>query len=144
MNIKASGVEPGQRQLNGLQTTGREYRSLSKPEFDIKRTNDVAIGMRDGTKLLSDLFQPDAEGRFPALLSVSPYPRQIQDFGVPLGLLEAGTSNFFVPRGYVQRIVNLRGTAAPKAHGYFRISRSATIFSIWWSGPRHSRGVTAV
>jgi uncharacterized protein len=62
MNIKPSGVEPGQRQLNGLQTTGREYRS-SKVEFDIKRTNDVAISMRDGTKLLVDLFQPGVEGR---------------------------------------------------------------------------------
>jgi uncharacterized protein len=110
MTIKASGIEPGQRQLNGLQTTGRDYRSLSKAEFEIKRTNDVAISMRDGTKLLSDLFQPDAQGRFPALLSVSCYPRQIQDFGVPLGLLEAGASDFFVPRGYVQLIVNLRGT----------------------------------
>jgi predicted acyl esterase len=46
--------------------------------------------MRNGAKLLADLFQPDAGGRFPALLSVSPYPRQIQDFGVPLGLIEAG------------------------------------------------------
>jgi hypothetical protein len=98
MSVKASGVEPGQRHLNGPQTTGRDYRSLSKVEFDIKRTNDVAISMRDGTKLLSDLFQPDVGGRFPALLSVSPYPRQIQDFGVPLGLLEAGASDFFVPR----------------------------------------------
>src|ERR1700758_4711045 len=99
MRVKASGVEPGQRHLNGPQTTGRDYRSLSKVEFNIKRTNDVAISMRDGTKLLSDLFQPDVAGQFPALLSVSPYPRQIQDFGVPLGLLEAGASDFFVPRG---------------------------------------------
>jgi putative CocE/NonD family hydrolase len=110
MSIKAAGLDPGQRHLNGLQTTGREYRHLSDVEFNIKRTNDVAISMRDGKKLLADLFQPDAEGKFPALLSVSPYPRQIQDFGIPLGLLEAGASDFFVPRGYVQLIVNLRGT----------------------------------
>jgi hypothetical protein len=84
MSIKASGVEPGQRRLNGPQTTGRDYRSLSKAEFNIKRTNDVAISMRDGMKLLSDLFQPDVDERFPAVLSVSPSPRQIQDFGVPL------------------------------------------------------------
>lgn len=110
MNVKSSGVEPGQRKLNGIQTTGREYRSLSQPEFEIKRTNDVAIAMRDGAKLLGDLFQPDASGRFPALLAVSPYPRQIQDFGIPLGMLEAGTSDFFVPRGYAHIIVNTRGT----------------------------------
>lgn len=110
MSINASGLEPGQRHLNGPQTAGRDYRLLSKAEFHVKRINDVAISMRDGTKLLADLFQPDAGGRFPALLSVSPYPRQIQDFGVPLGLLEAGASDFFVSRGYVHLIVNLRGT----------------------------------
>ena len=32
---KASGVEPGQRQLNGTQTTGRDYRDLSAPEYDM-------------------------------------------------------------------------------------------------------------
>ena len=30
MDIKASGIEPGQRRLNGPQTTGREYRNLSQ------------------------------------------------------------------------------------------------------------------
>jgi putative CocE/NonD family hydrolase len=124
MNIKASGAEPGQRQLNGPQTTGGEYHSLGKPEFDIKRSNDVAISRRDGTKLLSDLFQPDAEGRFPPPLSVSPYPRQIQDFGVPFGLLEAGTSDFLfceaMFRGYVQLIVNLRGTGGSEGAWTFQ------------------------
>src|SRR5271168_3336635 len=110
MSIKASGIEPGQRRLNGIQTTGRDYRSLSQPEFTIRRTNDVAVTMRDGIALLGDLFQPDAEGRFPALIAVSPYPRQIQDFSIPLGMLEAGASDFFVPRGYVHFIANNRGT----------------------------------
>ena len=27
-----------------------------------------------------------------------PYPRQIQDLGAPLGFIEAGASDFFVPR----------------------------------------------
>lgn len=111
MNSQVSGIEPGQRHLNGPQTTGRDYRSLSAVEFDIHRTNDVPIALRDGTKLQADLFQPDANGRFPALIAVSPYPRQIQDFGIPLGMVEAGASDFFVPRGYAQVIVNLRGTS---------------------------------
>lgn len=110
MAAKAAGTGPGQRQLNGPQTTGRDYRNLSEAEYAVERSNDVAIHMRDGTALLADLFRPAAEGRFPALLAVSPYPRQIQDFGLPLGLLEAGASDFFVPRGYAHLIVNLRGT----------------------------------
>lgn len=110
MDIKASGVEPGHRQPNGVQTTGRDYRALSEVEFGIRRTNDVEIVVRDGVTLLADLFQPDAEGRFPALLSFSCYPRQIQDVGAPIGFVEAGASDFFTPRGYAHLIANARGT----------------------------------
>ena len=34
--VRASGTAPGQRKLNGPQTTGREYRSLSEPEYCIR------------------------------------------------------------------------------------------------------------
>ena len=105
-----AGTEPGQRLLNGVQTTGRDYRNLSQPEFTTRRTNNVGIAVRDGTVLLADLFRPDAEGRFPVLLSFSAYPRQIQNVGAPLGFIEAGASDFFVPRGYVHVIANARGT----------------------------------
>ena len=107
---QVAGTEAGKRQLNGPQTTGREYRNLSQAEFGTRRTNNVGIAVRDGTLLLADLFQPDAEGRFPALLSFSAYPRQIQDVGAPLGFIEAGATDFFVPRGYVHVIANARGT----------------------------------
>jgi uncharacterized protein len=107
---KAAGLASGERRLNGVQTTGREYRNPSEPSFTIRRTNNVSITMRDGTVLLADLFQPEHAGAFPALISFSPYPRQIQDVGAPLGFIEAGASDFFVPRGYVQVIANARGT----------------------------------
>jgi putative CocE/NonD family hydrolase len=108
--VKSSGTGAGERQLNGPQTTGREFRNLSEPAYNIQRTNDVDIPMRDGIRLKADLFQPEAEKKFPALIAASPYPRQIQDFGLPMGLIEAGASDFFVPRGYAHLIVNLRGT----------------------------------
>jgi len=110
MSLAASGIMPGERRLNGVQTTGRDYTNLSEPSFAIRRTNNVAIAMRDHIALMADLFQPDAAGRFPALISFSPYPRQLQDVGAPLGFIEAGASDFFVPRGYVHLIVNARGT----------------------------------
>jgi hypothetical protein len=110
MAVKAAGLGRGQRRLNGVQTTGREYRNLSEASFSIRRTDNVGVTVRDGITLLADLFQPDAAGAFPALVSFSPYPRQIQDVGAPLGFIEAGASDFFVPRGYVQLIVNARGT----------------------------------
>lgn len=110
MSVKASGRAPGERQLNGPQTTGRDYANLSPPAYAVHRTDNVGIAVRDGTTLMADLFQPDAAERFPALISFSPYPRQIQDVGAPLGFIEAGCSDFFVPRGYVHLIVNARGT----------------------------------
>jgi hypothetical protein len=46
---KAAGVDPGQRQLNGPQTTGRGYRNLSGPEYGMRCDEDVhtKIGERE-------------------------------------------------------------------------------------------------
>ena len=110
VSSRVSGVEPGQRQLNGPQTTGREYRNLSEPQYDSVVDEDVSVPMRDGTKLLADVHRPHADGAFPVLVAASPYPRQIQDLGAPMGFIEAGASDFWVPRGYVHVIANVRGT----------------------------------
>lgn len=96
--------------LNGPQTTGREYRNLSEPRHRRRSENNVPATMRDGVTLLADVHRPDAHGRFPALLAASPYPRQMQDFGAPAGFIEAGVTDFWVPRGYAHVIANLRGT----------------------------------
>ena len=47
MNAKASGLEPGQRQLNGLQTTGREYRSLK--DFSGSRKSPAGLTLTDNS-----------------------------------------------------------------------------------------------
>ncbi len=96
--------------LNGPQTTGRDYRNLSRPQFTIRHDNNVRVPMRDGVSLLADVHRPQANGRYPALIAASPYPRQMQDFGAPAGFIEAGATDFWVSRGYVHVIANLRGT----------------------------------
>lgn len=96
--------------LNGPQTTGRAYRNLSEPQHPRRREDNVPVAMRDGVTLLADVHRPDAQGRFPALLAASPYPRQMQDFGAPAGFIEAGVTDFWVPRGYAHVIANIRGT----------------------------------
>ena len=110
MSGTIAGTEPGQRQLNGPQTSGREYRNLSEPRYEMTRDDDVAVPMRDGIVLLVDAHRPAAPGKFPVLIAASPYPRQIQSLGAPAGFIEAGASDYFVPRGYVHVIANLRGT----------------------------------
>jgi uncharacterized protein len=107
-----SGIERGQRRLNGPQTSGRDYRNLSEPQHNnTTRDDDVAAAMRDGVNLLVDVYRPAAPGRYPVLIAASPYPRQIQNLGAPMGFIEAGASDFFVPRGYVHVIANCRGTS---------------------------------
>jgi predicted acyl esterase len=105
-----AGFEKGERRLNGPQTTGRSYRNLSQPTHATTRDDDVRIPMRDGVELLADVHRPAEPGRYPVLVAASPYPRQIQDLGAPLGFIEAGAPDWFVPRGYVHLIVNCRGT----------------------------------
>ncbi len=105
-----AGFEKGQRRLNGPQTTGRDYRNLSQPTHAMTRDDDVRVPMRDGVELLADVHRPVEPGRYPVLIAASPYPRQIQDLGAPMGFIEAGASDWFVPRGYVHLIVNCRGT----------------------------------
>ena len=110
-SVQASGIEPGQRRLNGPQTTGREYRNLSQPSHAMAHDDDVTVPMRDGVMLLADVHRPAEPGRYPVLVAASPYPRQIQNLGAPAGFIEAGATDFFVPRGYVHVIGNCRGTS---------------------------------
>lgn len=100
----------GARRLNGPQTTGRELRNLSQPEFDINLSPDQDVVVRDGTVLRADVYTPATHAKVPALLAVSCYPRQIQNSGAPLGFVEAGASDFWVSRGYGHVIANTRGT----------------------------------
>jgi predicted acyl esterase len=56
------------------------------------------------------VHRPAEPGRYPVPVAASPYPRQIQNLGAPAGFIEAGASDFFVPRGYAHVIANCRGT----------------------------------
>jgi uncharacterized protein len=85
-NVPSSGIEPGQRRLNGPQTTGREYRNLSQPRYTMAHDDDVEVPMRDGVTLLADVHRPAEPGRYPVLVAASPYPRQIQNPGCAGGL----------------------------------------------------------
>ena len=91
-------------------------------------TRDCAIPTADGTKLNSYLYRPDADGKFPVILGVCAY--SLDDQIAPImpvgaggirGHMEAGDPNFYVSRGYVHVILNVRGTG--KSEGYLRFSR---------------------
>lgn len=96
--------------LNGPQDTGREYRNLSRPRFGVAHLVNRRVPMSDGVDLMADVHRPRPDGRYPALIAASPYPRQMQDLGAPAGFIEAGATDFWVTRGYVHVIANVRGT----------------------------------
>ena len=92
---------------------------LSKPKYSLKLEKDVKIPMRDGVLIATDIYRPDADGQFPALLSISPYGKGLQTLPVPdfpsdsrlgNGGIEAGNSEYFVSRGYIHVIADCRGT----------------------------------
>jgi len=85
----------------------------------MKIEENVRIAMRDGVRVYADIYHPDAKGKFPALLSVSAYGKDMQrlpcpprpsDYARGTGGHEAGMSDYFVARGYVHVIAEARGT----------------------------------
>ena len=92
---------------------------MSKPEHNIKTEKSIFVTTRDGVRLAVDVYRPDAPGKFPALLAMSPYGKDVQKLKSPIGPLnpvrgnggqEAGDTEFFVGRGYGHVIVDVRGS----------------------------------
>jgi len=89
----------------------------SERKYRLREERDFTIPASDGTKLNSYLYRPDAEGKFPVILGVCAY--SLDDQIAPImpvgtggirGHMEAGDPNFYVSRGYVHVIMNVRGT----------------------------------
>ena len=51
---------------------------ISQPKYAIKEEKNVYVAMRDGIHLAVDIYRPDAREKFPALLAISPYGKDIQ------------------------------------------------------------------
>jgi uncharacterized protein len=89
----------------------------SRRKYDIVVDRDVKIITSDGTEINADVFRPDSAEKFPAILAISAYelkpqtaPIKPEAFSLNNGYLEAGDPNFFVRRGYVHIVANVRGT----------------------------------
>ena len=86
-------------------------REQSQPRYRITSDLSLRVAMRDGVQLAVDVFRPLAPGdRFPVLIASSPYGRQLQRTDVAVAQNEAGITEFWVPRGFVHVIVDVRGS----------------------------------
>jgi len=90
----------------------------SQPTYGTTVDRDVFVPARDGVKLAVDIYRPDAPGKFPALLAMSPYGKDTQMFDTPPqpfgksifeASIECGDACFYAQRGYVYVIADLRG-----------------------------------
>lgn len=70
------------------------------------------VTMRDGVRIAVDIYKPKAQGRYPALLSMSPYGKERQRMpGGIFTFVEAGDIGYFVSKGYAYIIADSRGSS---------------------------------
>lgn len=94
---------------------------ISQPQYGMREMKRLRAPMRDGTHLSVDVFLPDTDRPFPALLAYSPYWNEGMYLPVPSAnphptaawgnyAIEAGDSAYLTARGYVHVVANVRGT----------------------------------
>ena len=94
-----------------------------EPTYDkMQWEQDVMVPMRDGIRICADIYRPQAQGKFPALLACAPHNKDMQtppttEHSGPqpawspwwMGLQEAGDTRYFTSRGYAHVVANPRG-----------------------------------
>ena len=74
---------------------------VSIPKYCVKTVRNVRIPMRDGVNLSADLYMPEADGKFPAILFYHPYRKSdAHPYEHP----------YFAQRGIVAVRLDVRGT----------------------------------
>ena len=85
---------------------------------------NVAVKMRDGVVLRADIYRPDAEGKFPVLLTRTPYNK---DGNMKFGLMAAA-------QGYVVIAEDCRGRYASEGEWYtFRYESQDGYDTVEWA-----------
>lgn len=91
----------------------------SQPEYGIVVSWNVMVAMRDGVRLATDVYRPallegsPAPGRFPAILGRTSYDKS------SVALWVDPVAKFFVPRGYVVILQDLRGRGLSEGTGQY-------------------------
>ncbi len=73
----------------------------SQPRFAVRLDHNVRVRMRDGVELSTDLYLPDAPGRYPTVLSRTPYNNTGAD--------AFASGRWYAERGYAYVTQDVRG-----------------------------------
>jgi putative CocE/NonD family hydrolase len=76
----------------------------SRPIYSVRREYNVMVPMRDGVRLSTDVYRPDAPGRFPVILERTPYDNAMS---APRSYDQRGA--YYASRGYVYAVQDVRG-----------------------------------
>lgn len=85
--------------------------------YGVGKLADQSIRMHDGTVLKADVYFPtrggkQAAGPFPVVLTLTPYGKGVLGAGSGSGGDETGPSPYLVRRGFIDVVVDVRGTGA--------------------------------
>jgi uncharacterized protein len=89
----------------------------AQPLYEVAAFTNIMVPMRDGVKLATDVYRParngaPADGKFPTLLLRTPY-NKTERAAFPG---DFATAQFFVPRGYVVVVQDVRGRYRSEGH----------------------------
>ncbi|MFH1031756.1 MAG: CocE/NonD family hydrolase [Chloroflexota bacterium] len=77
----------------------------------IKLDRDVMVTMRDGIKIVCDVYRPEKPGRYPTIFSTGAYLKDIQTYPPEMShSIETGNTFYMVQHGYVRVIGQSRGS----------------------------------
>ena len=96
-----------------------------RSEYRIVVERDLQMRARDGVTLVSDVHRPDADGKFPALVLRTPYNKA--------NAADQTEASFFVPKGYVVVVQDVRGLWKSDGEFYPKVSDGSDGFdTIEW------------
>lgn len=137
-----------------------QYLSRRPAEFELPAAPaSQYITMRDGCRIAADIYVPQGdwkEQQFPTLLIFTPYYRRFKTDGNVAEPAPAAARyrDFFVPRGYVVVVVDVRGTGAsfgtrdalrsPTERDDYREVAEWTVKQPWSNGIIGSTGISYV
>src|SRR5476649_1869232 len=111
--------------------------------YELLIDKDVDVPMRDGARLKADVFRPDDDGKFPAILNLGPYqkdkvwipPPTLEEKPNPYMNWETVNPLWWVPRGYASVRIDGRGSGkSPGQHDPWSLSEAVDFYdAIEWA-----------
>jgi putative CocE/NonD family hydrolase len=102
--------------INHAQYAGWEPTRFADSGLGCHLESDVGIPMADGTLLSADVYRPRKSGRYPVIVQVSAYNKELHASGLPKGTNEVGSPPVITDRGYVQVLASRRGMGRSQGH----------------------------